>query len=41
MEHNDRYVNVYYYEYISTYVGKKIMYALIRLLFFVNEKTCK
>ena len=33
MEVNDRYLNVYYYEYFSTFVGKNINYALIRLLF--------
>lgn len=40
-EYNDRCVNIYYYEYFSNYVGKNIMYAIIRLLFFVNKKSCK
>jgi hypothetical protein len=32
VEHNDRMVSVYYYDYVSTYVGKNLETALLSLL---------
>jgi len=35
IEYNDREVDIYHYDYVSTYIGKKLIYSLINLLYIV------
>jgi hypothetical protein len=35
IEYNDREVDIFHYDYVSTYIGKNVMSALITLLYIV------